>query len=229
MVRVAVAGGTGGVGLHIVEAIVETQLHEVIVLSRKTDDPHLRALGVTVRAVSYDDITSLVLALNGVHTVISTIAGLDENSLARPQLALLEAAIQAGVKRFAPSEFGVRATPDNPIEFYRPKWIVAEAVRKSGLEYTFFENGIFMNYLASGTEGVGHLQPLKFLVDLENYRATIPGDGSAFLVFTRVEDVGRFVAASLSLEKWPEYSEMRGDRKPLAEVLALAEAVRGEC
>ena len=130
MVRVAVAGGTGGVGLHIVEAIVETGLHDVVVLSRKADVPHLTALGVTVHAVSYDDVSSLVRALDGVHTVISTISGIDADSITHPQLALLEAAVKAGVKRFAPSEFASRAIPDNSIDLYKHKWPVAEAVLK---------------------------------------------------------------------------------------------------
>jgi hypothetical protein len=35
MVRVAVAGGTGGIGLIVVEAIVANKKHDVFVLSRK--------------------------------------------------------------------------------------------------------------------------------------------------------------------------------------------------
>jgi uncharacterized protein YbjT (DUF2867 family) len=228
MVKVAVAGGTGDLGLHIVEAIIQNGGHEVVVLSRKSTVPHLQALGVTVHAVSYDDPTSLETALHGVHTVISTISGFDEGSMTRPQLALLDAAVKAGVKRFAPSEFAMRSTADNPMDVYELRLPVIEAVRKSGLEYTLFENGMFMNYLACGTAGIGHLRPLNFLFDVENCKATIPGDGSRQIVITRVEDVAQFVAESLSLERWPEHSEMRGDRKSLKEILALAEAVRGK-
>jgi uncharacterized protein YbjT (DUF2867 family) len=230
MVKVAVAGGTNGIGLHIVDAIVQNGGHEVVVLSRKPTTPYLAALGVTVHAVSYDDPASLEMALHGVHTVISTINGIDESSMTRPQLALLDAAVKAGVKRFAPSEFvfAIRSTTDNLMDVYKPRLPVAEAVKKSGLEYTFFENSVIMNYLACGTAGIGHLRPLKFIFDVENCKATIPGDGSAEVVMTRAEDVGQFVAASLSLEKWPEVSEMRGDRKSLKEILALAEAVRGK-
>jgi hypothetical protein len=44
--------------------------------------------------------------LDGVHTVLSFIVvHLDENAAA--QKALIDAAIQAGVKRFAPSEWGM--------------------------------------------------------------------------------------------------------------------------
>ena len=95
------------------------------------------------------------------------------------------------------------------------------------MEVTFFECGLFMNYLASGTKGVGHLHPLKFIWDVENARVGVPGDGSAHVVLTRAEDVGKFVAASLELETWSEVSRMVGDRKTLNEVVKEAEAVRG--
>ena len=228
MVKVAIAGGTGGLGLHIVEGIVETGEHEVVVLSRKADVPYLASLGVTVCAVSYDDPASLASALVGVHTVISTISSPDIQSAIHSQLALLDAAVKAGVKRFAPSEFGNRSVPNNPVEPFRFKWPVLEAVKKSGLEYTVFEIGIFMNYLASGTEGIGHLRPLKFIFDIENCKVTMPGDGSAKVAYIRVEDVGKFVAASLNLPSWPEVSQMKGDLVALNEVLTLVKSVRGE-
>ena len=227
MVKVAVAGGTGGLGLRVVESIVEAGKHEVIVLSRKSTHPVIETLGVPVIIVSYDDPAALTKALEGVHTVISTIAGGTEDALVKPQLALLDASVKAGVKRFAPGEFALHSTPNHPIENLRVKWPVVDAVMKSGLEYTIWENGIFMNFLANGTPGLGYAYPMNFYIDVENCTATLPGDGSAYVVYTRAEDIGKFVAASLDLEKWPELSQMRGDRMRLSEVLRLLEGVRG--
>ncbi|EKM60030.1 uncharacterized protein PHACADRAFT_250888 [Phanerochaete carnosa HHB-10118-sp] len=228
MVKVAIAGGTGGIGLHIVEGIVEAGKHDVIVLSRRASHPVLDKLGVPIVTVSYDDPAALVKALDGVHTVISTIAGAGADAFTDAQLALLDAAVKAGVTRFAPSEFAVRSTANHPIEVYRAKWPVTEAVKKSGLEYTIYEVGMFMNYLAAGTPGLGHLGPFAFIFDVEHRKATIPGDGSAYFVQTRAEDIGKFVAASLDLEKWPEFSQIRGDRRKLSEIVQLAEQVRGQ-
>lgn len=63
------------------------------------------APGVTVRAVNYDDKPDLAEALRGVHTVLSFIQLLSdpENN---SQKNLIDASILAGVKRFAPSEWG---------------------------------------------------------------------------------------------------------------------------
>ena len=69
MVKVAVAGGTGGVGQHIVEAIVATGKHTVLVLSRNASAPHITALGAEVIAVSYDDVPGLTAALAGLLVV----------------------------------------------------------------------------------------------------------------------------------------------------------------
>ena len=48
MVRVAIAGGTGGLGRSIAESIASTQKHELIVLSRSTSDPDLEKLGAKI-------------------------------------------------------------------------------------------------------------------------------------------------------------------------------------
>ncbi|KAJ3556667.1 hypothetical protein NM688_g1896 [Phlebia brevispora] len=228
MVRVAVAGGSGGIGQHIVDGILATKKHEVIVLSRSQSHADLESKGVKIAAVSYTDPTSLDSALQGVHTVISTIADIDGDVWVASQLALLEAAKRVGVKRFVPSDFAMRGVPDDPITLYGYKVPVEEAVRKSGLEYTTFETGVFMNYLVSGTPGVGYLQPLKFVIDVENCSAMVPGDGYKPIVMTRGEDVGTFVAASLDLPRWPEVCRMAGDRKTMKEITTLAEAARGK-
>jgi hypothetical protein len=55
--------------------------------------------------VAYDNKNSLVEALRGIHTVLSFIQLLaDRQNTA--QKNLIDAAIAAGVKRFAPSEWG---------------------------------------------------------------------------------------------------------------------------
>ena len=228
MVKVAVAGGTGGIGRHIVEGILATKKHSVIVLSRSSSNAILESLGAQVIAVDYNDHASLVAALQGVHTVISAIWA-NEGMYAAVQISLLNAAVEVGVKRFAPSEWAVASLPDEPTTFYKPKAVVAAAVANSGLEWTIFQTGVFMNYFVSGTEGIGYLSPLKVIVDVENGTATVPGTGNDRVGFTRGEDVGAFVAESLSLEKWPEISGMVGEFVSYNTVIALAEKIRGKC
>lgn len=232
MVKVAVAG-TGGVARHVIDAIFATKKHEIIVLSR-SPNAALESQGITVIQISYTDPSSLEAALKGVHTVISTIADFSgAESWATPQLALLRAAKNAGVKRFAPSEFGGNSFPDDishPLKGLGWKLEVRNAVRESGLEYTMFQTGLFMNYMASSTPGMGYLRPLSGpgIVDVEHCSALIAGDGTVQTVLTRVEDIAAFVAASLDLPEWPEISRMTGELVSYNEVVAVAETVRGK-
>jgi uncharacterized protein YbjT (DUF2867 family) len=234
MVVVAVAGGTGKLGLHLVEAIHASPNHTVVVLARassaSTPNPALAALEVPVISVDYTSHTSLVRALQDarVHTVISTIAGLTHAEMVDPQVALIKAAAASGtVKRFAPSEFAVRGLQNDRMALYALKAAVVDALRQTELEWTVFECGLFMNYLAAGTKGVGYLAPAKFGIDVENGRAEIPGDGESRLTLTRAQDVGAFVTASLDLEQWSELSGMEGETLTLNALIKVAEEVRG--
>lgn len=87
--------------------------------------------------------------------------------------------------------------------------------------------GFFLNYLGTGTSGQGYMSPFKPLISVENCTASFVGDGDYHTVQMHGDDVGKFVAAGLNLDKWSEISRMAGDRKTVNEIIALAEAVRG--
>lgn len=228
MVKVAIAGATSSVGRSIVEAIAATKKHDLVVLSRRPA-PLFEFTGIAYdhKTVDYTDSASLQRALAGVHTVILAHWDNDPAVFIASSLAILAAAVAAGAERFVPSEFATRGLPDDVLEAYRAKAVIADAVRKSGLEYTIFECGFFLNYLGTGTPGQGYMGPFKPLIDVENCTATFVGDGNYHTVQTHGDDVGKFVAASLDLDRWPAVSRMAGDRKTVNEIIALAEAVRG--
>lgn len=85
-------------------SILASGKHEVVILSR-SNQPHLSARGIEVRMIDYKDHAGLVRALEDVEVVISTVSSFGD-AFWTSQLALLQAAKEAGVKRFAPSEFG---------------------------------------------------------------------------------------------------------------------------
>lgn len=64
------------------------------------------APGVTWRVVNYSDRNELVQALRGIHTVLSFVNNPMVDEKNNPQKSLIDASITAGVKRFAPSEYG---------------------------------------------------------------------------------------------------------------------------
>ena len=246
MVSVALVGASTGFGRTLLLTFLHrNQLvgnrHSLILISR-TPQPDLAALGIDVRPVDYNNHTQLIQALSGVHTVLSLIGGSPE-AMESAQLALIPACKEAGVKRFAPSEYAGRTNVG--IDLYAGKEVVWQAVKASGLEYTRFSCGLFMSVLATGTpkgltevgereslksgeeEALAGLRPWNFVVNMQAGTADYPGDGSASIVFTDMRDVALFVYQALDLETWPEELGMRGDVQSFKEIVRICERVQG--
>lgn len=245
MVVVALAGATSGFGLTMLRVFLHqnehrSHPHQIVLLSR-TAQPKFTAQGVDVRPVDYNDHPQLVKALSGVHTVLSTIGG-SLAAIQHAQLRLLEAAKEAGVKRFAPSEYAGNGYEG--IDLYASKAVVWNAVQKCGMEYARFSCGLFMSALATGTpkpvtevgkdegaqsgeeEALAGMRPWNFVINMKAGTVDYPGDGSAELVWTDMRDVSRFVFRALDLPRWNEDLGMRGDVKSFREVVAIVEKVQ---
>ena len=228
MVVTAIAGGATRVGLHIIKAILNTKKHKVILLSR-SNQPDLAKLEIDIRIVDYGSTQELKRGLAGVHTVISCISpyGTDSTSA---ELNLLQGAKEAGVVRFVPSEWA--ADCHDVVDLYSEKEIVWQAVQSSGLEYTRFINGLWMNVWGPGCikdekEALAGYEGPAFAIDLRAGTATFPGDGSNKVVLTTIQDIGRFVAASLELPKWQPESRIVGDKLSFIDVALLVKEICG--
>lgn len=243
MVTVALAGATTGLGLTVLRHFATNRSNHTIVLFSRTPQRYWTARGIDVRIVDYTSHASVVQALKGVHTVLSLIGG-NAEALRNSQLALIAAAKEAGVQRFAPSEF---AGPGGgyEIDLYAGKGEVWDAVRASGMEYTRFVCGLFMSVLATSTpkpvtlvgeaegarsgeeEALAGLRPWNFVINMRAGTADLPGDGSAEVMFTDMRDVARFTVAALDLEAWPEELYMYGSVISWRKALVIVERVQG--
>ena len=67
---------------------------------------------------------------------------------------------------------------------------------------------------------------MSLVVDLANNLAAIPGSGDVPVVFTHTFDIGTFVAALLTQEKWEKESYIIGDKVTLNEFVRIAEDVK---
>jgi hypothetical protein len=111
------------VAREVIDRIVAKKSHKVVVLSRQVRAVSSRAAdweSLTQRQVptntgddtikwlqvDYESKASLVQAFKGVDTVLSFLAIPDPASMIRLQKNMIDAAIEAGVRRFAPSEWG---------------------------------------------------------------------------------------------------------------------------
>lgn len=145
------------------------------------------------------------------------------------QLNLIRAAAKSSfVKRFTPSEFGPpRKDAGGDASGDLKSSAVAE-LQSSGLEYTLFSHGLFMDYY--GLPRIkSYMSPWVFAIDIANKIAGIPGSGDGQAIYTYSGDVARFVVATLSLPPgtWKKHSVMMGERRSLNEVLRIAESIRG--
>ncbi|KAH7049443.1 hypothetical protein B0J12DRAFT_105412 [Macrophomina phaseolina] len=194
--------------------------------------------GAEVRHIDYTSAESLTAALTDIHTVISVLK-VPGPAFATVQINLLNAARVAGVRRFAPSEFGLGA-PER-VDVTAAKARVWEACLESGLEVARFRCGGFMNYLALGRQfgdegarekAVAGLEDRAIMWDFPSKVAELPvkADGSfPRITLTEIDDVGRFVATACGLTEgsWLQEMDMVGETLVLGEVVELVKECLG--
>lgn len=101
-----------------------------------------------------------------------------------------------------------------------------EALQKTDLEWTQFQNGYFVDYY--GMPYVeSYLKPLTFILDVANKAASIPGTGNEVMTFTYTKDLAKFVVAALKLSKWKYPMVCYSDKTTWNKALKLAEEARG--
>lgn len=148
--KIAITGGTGFVGSHLAESLVDKG-HEVVLISRGLDhrNKRLAALPRTqFKPVGTDDEESLRAAFDGCGAVAHC-AGINrevnEHDYQRVHVdgtrRVVSAAKQAGVGRIAIVSF-YRARPDCGSPYHESKFAAEEIVRSSDLDYTVFKAGM---------------------------------------------------------------------------------------
>ncbi|RDW65624.1 hypothetical protein BP5796_10316 [Coleophoma crateriformis] len=230
MVKVAVAGGSGQVGREVVDALVAAKKHEITILSRTNVAISNSVPGVIWRTVDYNDKGELAEALHGIHTVLSFTQLLaDPENTA--QKNLIDAAVVAGVKRFAPSQWGSASTIHMP--WWAGKDKITEYLKKVNengrvLEYTLFQPGLFMEYLAAPYKIAKHLEPLNTMIDFQNRRAIVVDGYDPIMTYTTVQDLAAVIVRAVDLDsEWPVVGGIRGNRVPISHILKVGEKVRG--
>src|SRR5450432_1279222 len=115
--------------------------------------------------------------------IICTFLATDSTCLSI-QLSLLKAALTAGVKRFAPPEFGCGPLAFLSITMLKSQvevWDACKEAQKAhpGIECAGFEVGLFMNYLGKGCSNekealAGKHDDAEFIFYMHDMRALIP-------------------------------------------------------
>jgi uncharacterized protein YbjT (DUF2867 family) len=193
---ILVAGSTGYLGGEICRRLVANG-HQVRGLVRSTSDAatvaRLRELGVETVEGDLRDPGSLENAVRGADTVISTVTttrsrqadeGI-ESTDKRGHLNLVDAARDAGVRRFIFVSYSGQLGEDDPLTV--AKRTVERSVRESGMTYTILRPSVFME---------AWLSPV-FGFDYNNARATIYGSGESKISWISLGDVAEFAVRSV--------------------------------
>ena len=214
---ITLAGATGDLGTRIAKALVARGA-TVRALVRPdlsdADRSRLTALGLTLETADPTDVASLAAAMRGASCVVSALNGLREVIVDR-QSVLLEAAVQAGVPRFIPSDYSEDFTKTNPgdnrnLDLRREFMALAD---KTPIKATSILNGAFMDML--GAE-MPIIQP-------KIHRVLYWISADQLLDFTTKDDVAAYVAAAALDEGTPRFLRIAGDTltaRDLARVLS---------
>jgi uncharacterized protein YbjT (DUF2867 family) len=187
--NVILLGATGDTGKYILSALLADSTFNVSILSRINSNATFPS-NVKVFKVDYSDKDALTKALVGQDVVISTVGG--EGLFDNFGRTLVEAAIDAGVKWFIPSEFGTDY--DDPIAATIPplssKLAVAKLLREnqSHINHTFITTGMFLDWgFDNGFLGF----------DIPNRTVTLYDEGKARTSGTILPHIAQAVVAAI--------------------------------
>ncbi|KAF9774463.1 hypothetical protein IL306_007541 [Fusarium sp. DS 682] len=224
---IAVAGGTGSVGSTIVEGLVEYGKHKVYVFSRKEQPPKG---AVNYLKVDYNDCDAITKALEeaGVNILICAISVVSQEAN-QAQKNLIQAAERSPTtERFVISSFDMLHVKEDielsPLSRYTFEAI--DELEKTNLTYTRIANGWFLDYYGMPYWKC-NLEPWINIVNMKSKWAIIPGDGNVQASFLTSQDMSRFVARLMDLEKWDKISAIRANTLSFNELIAAAEKARG--
>jgi len=198
---VLVIGATGALGRPVVKRLREHGVR-VRAASRHPDRAaDLAALGAEVIAADLTDAQSLARACGGVERVLAAAHGMlgrgrwaSEHVDDAGHRSLFAAARANGVKRLVYAS-ALGAGPDHPIDFFRTKHAIEQALAASGLDAVVLRPSAFMEHHAHAFNGKAVL---------EKGKAQLVGRGTKPRNFVCAEDVAELAVRAL-LEDPPPF------------------------
>jgi uncharacterized protein YbjT (DUF2867 family) len=192
--RVLVVGATGQLGGVITSKLISSGT-KVRALARNRDRLARFAPGAEIAAVDLRDLSKLTEACRGIDQIVATAnnnMGKGPTSPTRTDLGayqnLCAAVRNTGIRRLIYVSYkGV--SQDAPVDIFRVKWYIEDAIRRSGVPYVMLRPTAFMEIwidqiLAKGIREKGV--------------ATIFGAGTNIANYISVEDVAEFAVKILS-------------------------------
>ncbi|CAG8305659.1 unnamed protein product [Penicillium salamii] len=189
--KVAIVGAGGNSGKFMTEALLNTGKHTVTALARAGSQNKLPA-GVNAKIIDYNKPETIVEALKGQEALIITLSGGTPHEV---DLSLVQAAGEAGVRWILPNEWGPdSANPDfiKDIAIFQPKEVTRKAIADLGKSsYISVSTGFWYEWSLA--------IPSAFGIDFSNKTVTLFDEGETKISTSTWPQVGRTIAALLSL------------------------------
>ena len=149
---IAVTGATGGLGGRVARRLAGRGVAQRLVVRDAARAPELDR--AEVAEATYGDGEAMRRALDGVATLLMVSASEDRERV-KLHTTAVEAAVAAGVGRVVYTSF-FGAAPDCTFTFGRDHWHTEEALKASGVRWTFLRDNLYIDFLPlmAGADGV---------------------------------------------------------------------------
>ncbi len=212
---VVVAGATGNLGGKIVKALLALDVEVRAIVRLGSDIKKIKDLeqkGAKIFQVDTSNKSEISKHCKGAHCLVSALAGLKETVL-DTQKIFLDAAIEATVPRFIPSDYSIDFTNLNKgqnrnLDFRRE---FHEYINKKPIKVTTIFNGAFMDLLTTDMP----------LILFKQKRILCWGNPNQILEFTTTENVAEYTAAVAIDENSPRYLRIAGDALSCSDFVQL--------
>lgn len=185
--KIAMVGATGTVGSETLKSLLNTKLHTITAISREGSKATF-PVGIEVKKGDYSDHSFLVSALKGQDVLIMQL----NIEAMESQTAFINAASEAGVRWVLPTEFGSdihsQLAKDFPMMSMKNQF--RDLIEEKGMSWIAVVNNPWFDW---------SLKAGLWNVDIPGKKATLFDVGSAKFNTTTLAQVGRSVAALLSL------------------------------
>ncbi|WP_373553847.1 NmrA family NAD(P)-binding protein [Haliscomenobacter sp.] len=219
---IVVVGATGNLGVKITNALLAKGAEVKAIVRLETDMKKIDELekkGVKVCQVDISNKSEISKHCVGAHCVVSALAGLEETIL-DTQKIILNAAIEANVRRFIPSDYSIDFT--NLIEGQNRNLDLRREFHhyldKTPIKATTIFNGPFMDLLTTDMP----------LIMFKRKSILCWGNPNQIMEFTTTYNVAEFTAEVAMDEDAPRYLRIAGDRLTCNQFVKLLTELTGE-
>ncbi len=219
---IVVAGATGNLGERIVRALLERGASvRALVRHRTARDKleRLQELGVTIARVDLSSASQVTPACSRASCVVSALQGL-RDVIVEAQTVLLDAAMQAGVPRFIPSDYSIDFTkfPSGENRNLDLRRDFHQRLDKTSISATTIFSGAFADMLT------GQMPLVLFKLK----RVLYWGDADQRMDFTTMDDTAAFTARAALDPSTPRFLRIAGDQLSARELTAVVSEVTGK-